>query len=371
MPNALLLSYFLSVLAQDPPAVGSQTAEPAGTGIELPESAARATWAAVASDTVPAVFPAEWSALRAAEPWTTAAGWELWAKLLAEEAHAPAADPARRAALAVLAARQGRSDAAWGHFVKIGEAPPWQAAAMPALFPGVASAAGAGGLPAPLPADVLLSPCLPPPTVDPETGAITWTKATVHELEVGGAKLSLVMALDPTGVEIDLQHLSGPTARLFVRLPSPADFEISVEYIDWQRQETHGEPLEVKLVPGAEPVVLWGRFEERMVDLPGVRAGPLPAQVREGGLWLVVAEGVNAGARSDPLLDRFARLASDLLGVGVHIAERTPEASTSWTGTILHVPREGRAAWLARLAGAIEIHLLGDPNALGAQQGSR
>jgi hypothetical protein len=371
MPYALPSTLLLLLLAQDPPADPGAAPEPPSSGIELPDSAARATWGAVQSDTVPASFPAEWNAVHASEPWSTAVGWKLWAKLLAEEARAPVADPARRAALAVLAARQGRSDAAWGHFVKIGETPAWEAAAMPALLPGVAASARAGGLPVPLAADVLLAPCLPPPTVDPETGAVRWTKATVHELEIAGAKLSLVMALDPTGVEIDLQHLSGPPVRLFVRMPSPADFEISVEYIDWQRQETHGEPLEVNLVPGAEPVVLWGRFEERMVDLPGVRPGPLPAQVREGGLWLVVGEGSSQGARTDPLLDEFARLASGLLGVGVRVAELAPDASTSWTGTILHVPREGRAAWLARLAGAIEIHLLGDPNALGASKGSR
>jgi hypothetical protein len=152
-----------------------------------------------------------------------------------------------------------------------------------------------------------------------------------------------------------------------VRLPAPADFEISVEYVDWLRQEAHGEPLEVNLVPGAEPVVLWGRFEERMVDLPGVRPGPLPAQMREGGLWLILGEGV----RSDPLLDEFARLASGLLAVPVRVVERAPESAESWTGTILNVPRERRSDWLARLAGAIEIHLLGDPAALGAPQGSR
>ncbi len=336
-------------------------------GIELPESAARANWAAVTSVTAPATFPSEWSVLHTAEPWSRATGWQLWAKLMADEAGASAPDPSRRAALAVLAARQGRSDAAWGHFSRIGAAAQWEAAAMPALLPGVAAPARAGGLPAPLPADVLLSPCLPPPTVNSETGAILWTKATASGIEIGGAKVGLVLALDPSGVEIDIQHLSGPPVRLFVRLPAPTDFEISVEYVDWLRQETHGEPLEVNLVPGGEPVVLWGRFEERQVDLPGVRPGPLPAQMREGGLWLVLGKG----ARSDPLLDEFARLVGGLLGVEVRVAAAAPETAANWTGTVLHVPGERRSDWLARLAGAIEIHLLGDPAALGATPGSR
>ncbi len=361
LPLVMLLAHAAIRPAQD------DAFEPNATPIELPEGPAKSVWSGVTAGTEPAAIPAEWSVLLGVEPWAKPETWRLWARVLGQEARASAPDPARRAALAMLAARQGRSDAAWAHFTAIGASSQWAAAAMPGLLPGVTQPAGPGGLPRALPADALLEPCLPPASIDPETGSIVWTRVAARNIEIGGAKIALVLALEPSGLEIDVEHLSGPPVRLFVRMPAPPGFAITIEYVDWIRQETHGEPLEVNLVPGGEPIALWGRFEEQSEDLPAIRPGPLPAQVREGGLWLVLGEKDSR----DAALEEFARLSAELLAVEVRIVERAPDVAEAWTGTVLRVPRERRAAWLARLAGALEAYLLGDPLALGGPSGPR
>lgn len=327
----------------------------------LPEGEPRAVAATLQAQVQAAAWPEEWSVLRTPTPWLSVAGWELWAQLLAAEHASATPDPLRRAALAVLATAQGRSDAAWAHFAAIGAHPPAAAAAIAALLPGVGPHANPGLWPPQLAAGAVLQPALPPASVDPQNGGILWTRMEIVPFAIGAAQVGLVVALEPSGVEITLSHLGGPPVDCSVKMPAPRGFRVSIEYVDWMRQDKVGEPLAVHLQPAGEPVVLWARFEEVGQALPAVRPGPLPAQLREGGLWWI-----GAAAAADPLMQRVAALTEKLLGIPVELTSHAPNPAESWTGTLVRVPEKEHASWLAQMAGAIEEYLLGDPLALHA-----
>jgi len=333
------------------------------TWLELPPGAAAETWGRVGEETRPTALPGELAAALAGDPWSRPGTWELWAELVAAEKAAlragEPADPARRATLCLLARAQGRSNDAWEHYAALRDHPTWTAALTPHLIPGVplppAARATIAGRSEPLPDGVLLTPLSPPAASRARPDQVGWRSATVRGLRVGEATLDLVLTVEPSGVQIDLTHVSGGAARLALRIPEPEGFEIRIEYLDWLRREELGEPIEVVLEPGEETRSLYARVLERYSDLPTSRAQKIPAQILEGALVFQLDPG--DGERGE--IERLTRALAGLLEVDVLLAERGQETASS--ATTIHLPEgEARDGHLRYLAGAIECFLLGE-----------
>ena len=325
--------------------------------LTLPDGPAAKVWASVSPSTLPST-PEEPS-----PDWNQVSTWTRWGEILQLEAAATHPDPARRAALCLLARSQGRADDAWRHYVALGraadDAAPWIAAITPLLLPGVPDGTPieAGGRPAPLPDGVILTPFLPPTSGRGPSGAVEWRSATVHHLRVGGAVIDLTVTVEATGVEVDITHVDGGKAHLAVLLPEPEGFEIRVEYLDWMRREDADlrTPIPVEVRPGEEPHQLYGRVIELHADLPTGTATRLPEGTHLAGIVFEVDP-------EDPYrsgLERIAGVLSELLGVATHVRSsgRRPEM---WSPTVFRLPRgPGRAARLRYLTSSIETYLLG------------
>ena len=222
---------------------------------------------------------------------------------------------------------------------------------MPRLLPGApaGSEALAGGHSAPLPDGVVLQPA-PPPAARREGGRVQTRRATVHGLQIGAAWVDMAVLVEPAGVEVTLTQ--------------PAGQRIGIEYNNWFRQDTVGEPLAVELAPQSEPVVLFGRFVPTDHTLPASPIGRLPSQLTGGGLW------IELGANCEAIRPR-ARAAAAALGVLLAIPTGLrdpldPPPAGAWSGTVLRLADpEGADAVLAAIASAAEAHVLQDaPQAL-------
>jgi hypothetical protein len=157
------------------------------------------------------------------------------------------------------------------------------------------------------------------------------------ELEVGDAKLRLTISVEPSGVEIDLHHLSGGPVTLQVQLPELLEREVRVSYIDWMRQDERNAPLSATLTPEMEgPVQLFGRFLARRESLPSSPSDKLPVQLITAGLWIEpegkgeisllqsTAAAALSKALSVPGGARMARKEAPLLpsaGVVIHLSD--------------------------------------------------
>jgi hypothetical protein len=145
------------------------------------------------------------------------------------------------------------------------------AAVVPYLMPGVpldllAEGGGAPGLG--LPDGVILRPALPPQPVaaiDVVHGfaRVPPREMTIHDVRIGEGLVSIRMAIEYDGVQIDVTHLSGEPVSLWAELPQPPDFQIRVEYLDWTRRETVGEPVEMSVSADKQKRHLFGRFRPR------------------------------------------------------------------------------------------------------------
>ncbi len=331
-------------------------------GVYLPEGPAQRAWASVGPATVPARRSPQPAAPGPAETW------RLWGEGLATESAAQAAgqpaSPQTRRALALFALDQGRALDAWGHLAACGADAAMLADLMPRFLPGTAAPAGPGGLPRPLPDGALLTPALPPRTPAARPGVLEWRSASLFGLRVGEASLALRVAVESTGVQVDVQHLSGGPARLRLRIPEPPGYEIRVEYVDWFRQDTLREPLDLKIEPGDRVHTFFGRFLARRSDQPVPLPGHMPAGLLQGGLRLVLSAGPDeqvAAALSE--LDAAARAIGHLLGIVVTASSEAPaqpsSAARPWSCTTVRIPpgSAGRRV-LASIAAAIEARLL-------------
>jgi len=350
--TAVLLSAGLAP-QDDAPALG-------GHRLILPDSPAAKVWAGVGPQTEPAELPQAFLAIDGAGAWKLASTWQLWAALLAERPDETAEDLGRRhAQLALLALRHGRAEDAWKHFDALGATPAYAARVMPFLIPGVPPGTEvlAGGAVPALPVGVTLRPQLPPRTAERLEGRVQWREASLADLVIGETRVSLRVALESTGVQVDLTHLAGPALDCAVLLPEPEGWEIRVEYNDWMRQDSVRVPMLVHLDPdayeeeGDKTVSLYGRFLEREPNQPGALATrELPAQLREGGLWFELP----ANDAEHALFEAAAASLAPLLGIRVGV--RSPGDEETWTGTTIHVPEDPteRALVLRQLVSAVE-----------------
>jgi len=322
---------------------------PAQESIHLPESSPARAWAAVGPETAPVELARE---LYGDEPWLATSEahdpsllWGRWSTWLREEGRREAIDPRRRAGLLSIAAGQGRWSAAWGHFERLGAEPGWAAALLPRLLPGVPAGHPTlpGGRPAPLATGVLLRPALPPPPAEDPPWSLRPRRAEVTGLVVGDSVLDFAISVEPSGVQVDLVHRSGPAVELRVLLPEPPGQEIRVEYVDWMRCDSLREPLLVEVLPGEEEHNLFGRFRPRRSPVPAVPNGGLPWGLERGGLWLEVRGEPSAEERA------LARALGELfeLESGCRAPGETGP-NPAWEGTRVSLP-SGEAGLRRRL----------------------
>lgn len=268
--------------------------------------------------------------------WQDPKTWCTWAWLTQTEG------PQRHDELARYALLQGRWDDAWDHLA---------AADLPetivfAFLPGMPGV-DPDHAQEPLPDNVLLTPAPPPPTPDAQPGFWDIREAWVRGLRVGGAVLDMRVAMEPEGIQIDFDHVSGEAATVRVQLPEPVGFQIRVEYVDWLRQDELGLPLEVTIAPGDETHSLYGRVLGRTPEWPTRTPEHVPAAIEDGGLSLVVDD-------DEPELERLQAVAA-ALGHGCQVVTRPPQR-----GVVIHLPppgptRDRKLAWLASSSEAFRL----------------
>ncbi len=332
------------------------------SGVQLPESEAARAWAAVGPQTVPASID---EGLLVAAPWLVEISkasaqerWQTWADWLHLEAGADETSLPCRAGLLVLAADQDRWEDAWAHFSRLGGSPEWTAAMMPYLLPGISMAErpALGGLAAPLPDGVLLHPALPPALPGDPRGSLRHRIAKIDGIRLADATINMQITVEPSGVQVDLLHVSGGAVTLSVLLPETFGREITIEYIDWMREDVPHQALTVQLLPGSEELNLFGRYSRVGERLPQVPKGDLARGIRNGGLWFDCGEDPQLKQESLSFAKALGRVFD--LPVGLTSAANPPLVEP-WTPTVCHLPAgaAGRRKLLA-LASAAERYAL-------------
>lgn len=281
MPLCPALALAAVALGQDS---GNAPESKARAAVELPAGPAARAFAGVGPQTVAAPLPGGPLGGLETPEWRALEAWQNWAAAVGAEAGASEPDPMRRAGLAQIALAQGRWDDAWDHFAATGGEPAVCAALLPSFLPGVRTGAsanadangfsvGKGGLVSALPDGVLLRPAAPPPSVPAAEVALgrAWIERRemrLDRLQIGAAELSMKVGLESDGIQIDFEHRGGGSAHVRVLLPELADFELSVAYVDWMRQDEVNRVLEFDIAPGDEPHTLFGRFRTRTIAWP-------------------------------------------------------------------------------------------------------
>lgn len=271
--------------------------EAAGSPAELilPPSAATSAWERARAELVGAgaspssPTTSSWPATPTGG-WNSAPAYERWAELLALEARAQQPTPACRAELALCAAAQGRSEAAWTHFAAAASDARLAERLLPVLFPGVPPehAPGALGLPTALPDGALLRPMLPPGALA-RRGHLVRSEVSLSGITVGAARLRLALRVDLDGAQLDFVHEGGGPCRLRVALTSPLELAIDAHFSDWEQREPDAEgAIELVIDPGSERVALWARFAARPASWSGRAPAALPAEAARAGyaLWI-------------------------------------------------------------------------------------
>jgi len=332
---------------------------------ELPEGRAGRALSKLAATTRAKALPKDLGAAGlvpsvATKAWSSAATWQMWSESLRAEAASSAVDPERRARLALLALEQRRTEDAWNHFTAAANADPaWAAALLPRFLPGVpaTSAAGIGGHAGPLPDGVVLSPSLPPPTEGLAEGRFDRRAMSVSEIHIGAAVVSLRLAVESEGVQIDVKHVSGESARFSILIPEPREIGFGNEYVDWYRQDDMHIPHALEVKPGEEDHTLYGRFEGRSTAWSTKVPRELPGQLSQGKLWFVVPPHDEERALVDGIA---ACLTHEQFGFACAVIESGAKAP-DWSGIRFDLsnPAE-RGSKLAWLAASVESFCLGE-----------
>jgi hypothetical protein len=298
----------------------------------------------------PADLAADWRAPAAFERWRAALAAAVGGAPEAAPSHG---EPLARARLALLALAQDRAADAWAHCARAGAEPALLAALLPHFLPGIPSGAdaGVGGLPGPLPDGVALAPATPPRTRPIERGRIERRSMRVRGLRVGAAVIGLRVSVEPEGVQVDIEHISGGAALVAVKLPTEPGFALANEYVDWFAAETRGIAHVVEIRPGDEEHTLYGRFEPREETQDFALPPAAPAAVELGGIAVRPEPGAEGRARAEALV---RALAGAPLGLAARVVGDADSAS-GWAGIQVDLRDPATsAAKIAALCGAIE-----------------
>jgi hypothetical protein len=327
--------------------------------LRLPDSPAARSFAGVGAETA----PHELDEFFAAAPWIGSAEpqpaevWTAWAEWLAAEVGAERVDPAHRAGLTWIACRQQRWEDAWRHFERLGGHPDWQAAVAPWLLPGTPPevAAGPGGRATAIPSGTLLRPALPPAPAPERPGRLAPRTAALDGVRIGDAVCDLVLEVEAGGVTLEVFHRSGGSGLLIVDLPLPPDAEVFVDYVDWDRQEIKGAPLELLIEPREEEYTIYRRFKFARTEFPATpEPGVLPAAIERHGLDFVVAESADLEA-----VRAVGAACAGLLAIPVRVQLEADLAGERIQGTAVHFAAgAGTSLQAARVASAVEAFLL-------------
>ena len=243
----------------------------------------------VPSETDPAPSWPPWLFEAGKDPWADERPWRLWVELLRAEARDSA--PENRARLAQLARLQERDADAWRHVVGIRDGS-LARTVLPLLLPGVPSEHLGRKT---LPAGVLLRPALPPPADGSEgtLRSLVGRPARAERIRIADSLVSLQVVVEADGVQVDLNHLAGPPVELRVQAPVPPGVRLELLYVDWERVDDPGAPVELRLEDSEEgrQAVVWGRFLPREPRWPGARhagspdpgARPAPIEIVHDG----------------------------------------------------------------------------------------
>jgi hypothetical protein len=310
----MLLLHGWAAVPQDAPTT-SAAPTAAEAPISLPDSRAAKAYAASvitgakpsrAPEAEPSKFPGAWKP----DAWRAAATWEAWALTVGAEANARQPDVVQRARLAELALVQQRWDDAWLHFAACGASREWMSGLLPSFLPGINTndREVRGPLPAALPDGVVLRPSLPPPSENVPPGRADARAMKVEGFVVGTATLSMRVAMEAEGIEIDIEHRGGGAAKLSVVIPTPADWDIGNEYVDWVVQPTHHAPLEIAIDASDPTRTLYGRFQPRELAHPTRAPDSVPAQIEHGTLWLLAPGDGGDTALFDGIAKSLSRL---------------------------------------------------------------
>ena len=168
----------------------------------------------------------------------------------------------------------------------------------------------------PLPADVLLTPVVPPPPRELLRGELVPRSMRVDDLAVGDAVVSISLELATDGVQLDVAHVSGGEARVAFHLPEPEDWNIRVEYFDWERRTELGRPHRFVLLPGEDELSSWARFEPKNVRWPGLARDDAEAAVDRARKAGMVVEAI---AEFEDRARGFALAARTIFGLDVEV----------------------------------------------------
>lgn len=301
--------------------------------------------------------------------WTGA--WERFAADLLDEAAARTSgeatndeDAQRRARLCLASFHQGRDADGWRHFAELGALDPGLASTLlPHLVVG-APLADTTRPPAPdgpsawdgrLAEGVVLRPVLPPPDpLDPKRRPVR-EGHDVTGLTIGASRVSMRLHVRGDGVDLRFRLDEGPPVSFAAAIPCPPGVRIAIEYYDWERAESVGEPLPVNLTEPGQWYRLWGRLRLARAAWPTVSPDHVPAALERAGLELVIAGDDPEAA----YVDGFAAACEALFPFEVHRVD----PATAGPGPTAHridltEPGDQRDAKLRDLAAHLETFVL-------------
>lgn len=319
MERSLILAFAAPTLA----ALGVAAWSRGGPSGPVANSAGpREEWTVTLPDvpmaTVLRTLPTKGGASGLADPWPvdlprSDAKWrERWRDFAADvagERGAPGEDAARLARLVVVALHQGRDLDAWSRLSDLTEI---DAELAGALFPHLALGtdldvdARAG-----LAEGCLLRPALTPPDGE---DLVTREGLEIQGLAIGDARITARLEVRADGVDLRYRLDEGGPVSFSAVVPDPPGFEITVEYYDWERAETVGEPLPVVLSEVGTWYRLWARVRRTEAAWPTAVPGEVPRGVATFGLSIFV----DASETEAPWLLGFADACETLFPFEVH-----------------------------------------------------
>jgi hypothetical protein len=257
----------------------------------------------------------------------------------------------RLARLALAALHQERHADAWRHLADVAAAAPQLAGRLlPHFAPGVPLVHDATLV---LPEGLVLRPSLPPPAAD---GRPPFAPFTVEGLRVGASIVTAQLEVRGDGIDLRYRLDDGPHVSFAAVIPSVPGLATMVEYYDWERADTIGEPLPVVLTEVGEWYRLWGRVRPARPGWPNRVPAAAPQHLEWFGLALLIDE-------QDPqraYLEGFAAAAARLLPFDVTVVRPTSADAHGRAHAIDLLSDARRAAKLSDMTSLVARFALGE-----------
>ncbi|MEZ5979506.1 MAG: hypothetical protein R3F34_14995 [Planctomycetota bacterium] len=197
----------------------------------------------------------------------------------------------------------------------------------------------------------MLRPALTPPDAEVSRRA----RAQISGIAIGGSSISARLEVRGDGVDLRFRLDEGDPVDFAAVIPAPPGFVVTVEYDDWDRAETVGEPLPVALTEVGEWYRLWGRIARDDVAWPAEPPASVPRGIEVMGLP-VLFDAADADA---PYLEGFAAACEALFPFEIRRLGLDDLARGPLPYTVDLSPRERRPALLRDLTRHLERFALG------------